>query len=201
MLAAITDQLREALVTRKVPFEVVYGPDRNDASAFSGPRIVIERDREAGDEVLPPRTGRKNPSVIYTRVISARARIFAQSTMAGATSADHERLADQVVDHLLVALREIIVARKNAFGIGNGGLLTAEQLDADGLRTWPGAVYEQPFTVDRGVLDTVWAGEAAAGTEATEAEAGGVTGFTIGGVLDVSDSPASTTDLPGSTTR
>ncbi len=202
MLPNITAQLRDALVLRKVPYPVRYGPLPQQPSATSESQIVVERDREAGDDVAATRTHKRNPKIVYARTIGAKVRIYARSSVAGADQGNHERLADQLVDHVLIALREIIVARGNHFEPGTSKLLTAGQLAEEELQTWPGVVYELAFTFDRGVRDAEWAGEAEEGTAATEATAGGDTGFgVVVGSPDVSDSPGFDEGLPGATTR
>lgn len=195
MLAAITAQLRDALQSRKVPHPVVYGPERLVQSSAVLPHIVIERDRQQGDTVGPPKTRSKNPQRVFVRGIGAVARVFCQSTLAGAGIEDHERDADKVINQLLVALRGIVLARKSDLRVSSSRFLTSAELAEAGL-TYPGVVYEMRFVVDMGVADGNYAAETAA-----ESTFGGVGGTTVSTTLDLTDSPEPTTDLPGATTR
>jgi hypothetical protein len=70
------------------------------------------------------------------------------------------RRADRVVDSVLAALRQVLVARKNgAAEIGAGQLVELE--DTKGTPVTNFAVYEIPFSVRRAVEVRTWAGSAA----------------------------------------
>lgn len=194
MLAAITDQLRDELQTRLVPLSVVYGPERTIQGSTARPHIVVERDRQQGDTFGAAPTHSRNPELVFRRGIGAVVRIFAESTVSGAGQANHERMADKVVNQILLALREIIIARKTDFRIKAARFLTVDELAEAGL-TYPGVVYELRLEVDMGVTDMAYDDEAAG-----EAEYGD-TWTSVSTTLDTSDSPEPTTDLPGASTR
>lgn len=199
MLAAITDQLREALELRGVPtlaIPVVYGPESLGQSTLVQSHIVIERDRAAGDVWNAAHAPMRNPRQIFSRSIGAVCRIFARSSLAGARNQDHERVADMLADQVMIALREIIIARKTLWQVTSSKLLTRDEMAERDLQTWAGVVYEIRFSADRGVLDTDYAGEAA-----EEATAGGTHGFGVSTTLDTSDSAGAGHGLPSATTR
>jgi len=195
MLAAITSQLRDSLQARLVPHPVRYGPERATQSSSVRPHVTIERDRQQGDTIGPPPTNRRNPRLLYKRGIGGICRVFAHSTVAGAQVEDHERDADKVINQVIIALRDIIVARKSAMRIRSSRFLTASELAEAGL-TYPGVVYELRFEVDMGVADTNYQAEAA-----DESTFGGEHGTSVGTTLDLTDGPDPTTDLPSASTR
>lgn len=160
MIYEITKELAAELESRGVPLPVVYGPEKNASTAINRSRIVLERDRQNGDQSLGPRSQQKNPALANVRAMGCVLRVFAQSTLAGANVWDHERLADQAIDRIEIALRKVITKRRTAYRITSARLLSAQDLELLDLKTWPGVVYELRFQVDRGVLDTSWQGEA-----------------------------------------
>ena len=210
MLYAISIQLGEALAARKVPYRVTYGPEPIP-QGITSPHIVILRDRKTGDHVTAPRQTSAqttltapNPHVVMNRFLGATCRVFAKSTKASAIVADHERIADQVIDQVLVALRSIVNARRNTWTLGAGHLLTDDEIKALGLEAWPGGVYEQAFSIDRGVTDRPYAGEStAAHGEPTKADEAimGTDVTTVATTIDDSESPGVSTTLPDATTR
>lgn len=195
MLAAITYELRELLKARGVPYPVGYGPERSTQSVAVDSHIVVERDRERGDEFKPPPTSRYNPHLDHSRDIGAICRVFARSTLSGAGPEDHERVADTVVDQVAIVLRAIISRRRTFWAVRSAKLMTAAEMAYAGI-TWPGVVYELRFTVSRGVTDATFQGEIAG-----ESTFGGAHGTTVSTTLDTSDSPAGSNDLPSATTR
>lgn len=199
MLAAITDQLRAALEARGVPVKsipVIYGPESLGQTTLAQSHIVVERDRMAGDTWGPSRVPMRNPKQVFSVSVGAVCRIFARSSLSGARNQDHERIADTLAAQTMIALREIIIARKTLWQVTSSKLLTKDEMSERDLQTWAGVVYEIRFSIDRAALDTDYAGEAAA-----EATAGGTDGFGVVTTLDTSTSTGAGTDLPDATTR
>lgn len=162
MLYSIGRDLESALAAKAVPFKVFYGPERAEPTTVVRERIVIERDRQGGDTFVARRSQSTNPKRPADRQVGARLRIFAQATSAGSMQHEHERRVDAVADRVFVALDGIIRgARRTSWRIESAKLLSADELQMRGLETWPGAVYEIVFSVDRGVFDTAWDGSAA----------------------------------------
>lgn len=161
MMHSITLEVAAQLRARGVPHAVVYGPERTGTTVTGPVRIVIERDRAAGDGIGPARSVHTNPKMRAVRAIGCVARVFAKSNVAGAGGHDHEAVADQLIDALVVALDVVVRSNQTLWSPVSGKFLTAEDLAARGLTTWPGVVYELRFTVDRGVFDLDFAGEAA----------------------------------------
>lgn len=191
MLAAITYQLREALEARGVPFPVVYGPQRLAQSVLADPHVVVERDRQQGDTVRPPTVVMRNPRLDHVRGVGAVVRVFAKSGDLGAKVEDHERVADHVLDQVLVALRAIVAARRTWWRIKSARLLSGAELEAREILGWPGVVYELRCEIDRGVTDANYAGEGRGEKSPTDIKTS----------LDTSGSPGPSTSLPGATTR
>ena len=195
MIYQLAQLVKSELAAQGCPYSVVYGPERAPYS-LSTPRIVIERDRTSSETIAAPRARMANPVNVATRIIACKARVFAQSTLGGATVGNHEAEADLVVDKLICAIFKCVRIQKKLFEFGQGKLLGADELKYSGLEAWPGVVYELEFTVDRGVFQTTW-------TQAAKAEAtlggedGVVFGTTIsaGGVLPGTALPHVTTEI------
>lgn len=152
MLREIQKELAAALRAKNVPIPVVFGPER--APSNLSERIVIERDRDGGDGLGPARSQRQNPKMRFVRMVGCVARIYAKSPVTGAQSYDHERRADAIVDRVLVCLDDVIRVRQTMWTLESGKLVATT--DLEGTETWPGALYELRFSVDRAVLDLTW---------------------------------------------
>jgi len=197
MLYTITQELKTALAAKGCPVPVVYGPERS--GGLIGQRIVVERDRQSGDQFTGPRSQQRNPGLVDVRAIGSVLRVYAQSGVAGANVWDHERVADQVIDLVTVALRRIVSARKTLWRIGAAKLLSSDELELRGLKTWPGVVYELRFQIDRGVFDYTWTGDAK--PEATMGGTGGVTVTAPTVTITGGAGTAVPTALPAATTE
>ena len=93
-----------------------------------------------------------------------------------------------IADQVQCELHKIIRAAKTEYTFTRAGLVADATTDG-----WAGVVYEVRFTVDRGVRDTTWAGDAL--------DTMTMTADTTVTALDTTGSPAPTTDLPTATTR
>lgn len=194
MLYEISREIETELIARECVYPVVYGPERVPTSIVNC-RIVIERERGAGEDVGAPKHRGVNPRPIATRSIAGRCLVFAKSSKAGANVWDHEREADLAVDLLIVALHASARRRCSEYRVTGGKILAANELEYEGLSAWPGVVYELTFEIDRGVSDAKWTGEKR--PEATIGE-GGIaiaTGATVGG------DAVGSSDLPSVETR
>ena len=166
MLRRIQLALADELRAQGCPVPVVYGPTRT-SSTLVGSRVVVERDRDAGDGLQAPRKTSRNPRMRFIRPLGARIMVFGQSTLDGADTYDHERVVDQVVDLIFVALDKIVRAvEMTAWAVTSSKLLTAEEAELAGITTWPGAIYRIGLTIDRGVYERRWMSEAGVGGEA-----------------------------------
>jgi hypothetical protein len=160
MIYEIAKEIATELATKGCPYRVVYGPERG-AQTVASPRFVVERNRDATDDILSPRSRPVNPRMVALRVLACRCRVFAKSNLAGAGVHDHERVADQMVDRFTVALNKAVRVRCTTYRVTRAKLLGADELGLYGLETWPGVVYTIEFEIDRGVYDTNWAEEVA----------------------------------------
>ena len=159
MIHEIARELRALLETAGVPMPVVDGPERTTSAVAPRERIVVERLR-APEPVLPPKgANTRNPVHVFDRKLAAKITVYARDPRDGAQHHEHVRRADRVVDSVLAALRQVLVARKNGAEIGAGQLVELE--DAKGTPVPNFAVYEVPFSVRRAVEVRTWAGAAA----------------------------------------
>lgn len=196
MLAAISDQLREALQAdaRKVPYPVHYGTEFPTPGVSSTSHIVLFVDRASGDVFAAPTSVNRNPQHRANVDEGAVCRIFARSNKSGARERDHEALARAIRDQVIVALQAIVSARKNGPWIPRTGrFLSASEL-GETVESWPGVVYEMKFSVSRSVLDVTYQGESA--DEATM----GDSGFGIE-TTTTTTGPGPNNGLPSVTTR
>lgn len=147
MIHEIGVELQAALRAKGCPF-VVLDRESTKATTWGRQRIVIEHD-EGGDAFAPTRSQHKNPKHRMTRTIGAKLSIYAQSTKSGALEFEHRRLAEHVLDLVLVAMGDVAAVRKNAWKPGRGRFVTPEDLETS--EKFGGAVYELAFAIDRAV--------------------------------------------------
>ena len=194
MLRELSSEMQSELDVRACPFRIVYGPERAPISLVNC-RVVVERDRGGTENVSSPKSRAPNPHMVAVRSTAGKCRVFAKSSLPGASVSDHERVADQMVDKLTVALHTCVRRRNTEYRISGSHVLTQEELQLSDLEAWPGVVYEFKFEVDRGIFDTTWTGE-----KRPTAEMGGTGGVSIGTSVSIGDS-ANANDLPSAETR
>lgn len=165
MIREIGVEIGAKLAAQGCTFKV-YDRDLTDTTAPIKERVVIERDYEAGESFAAPPSQKLNPTMPLARNMAAKIRIYAKSPKANALQWEHERHLDAMLDQVLVALNDVIVARKNSYQIGRGKFFLLA--DAKSSEQIAGAVYELPFTVSRGIYRTTWKGEATPEVEITE---------------------------------
>lgn len=159
MLYEITKELDTALQAQGVPLRVVFGPERTAPVTSAAERIVVQHAEGGGaDSFGPPMVPGGNPRPQALRRCGAVARIYAQSTLAGAAVQDHRRRAEAVLDRLVVALTALGTSRRSPVELQGGGFI--DLVDEQGTATRSGAVYELRFSIARAVYDTTWAGDA-----------------------------------------
>lgn len=155
MIHEIGRELEAKLAAKGCPLKVI---DREGTQPTAWRNVVvIER---TTDTTGPARSQSFNPKRYYTRNIGAKLTIYAQSTKSGALWFEHERITDNVVDLVHVALRTIAAERRQAITFGGGEFIKITDLEKSEREA--GAVYVLPFTVERGVSDRTWAGAIAA---------------------------------------
>ena len=178
-LSDIRRQINARFDSLGVPVKVVIDPERTESVTYARERIVIEHRGPGTDGFIANRTRQGNPAGIMTRVIGARASIYAQATNTGATKDDHEGRAEAILDELLKALDHVLRGNGALWALGTGGFVSV----ADGAKsqTSSGALYELDFSYERAVLDHTWATNAAA----PEATLGGDDGVSIANTTQV----------------
>lgn len=142
----------------RFPLHVVHGPERLTRTAPTDTTVIVERDRDAGDSFDTVHGSHRNPRRVATRLVGAKATIWAKSNAPGARDAEHEDLCDQIVDAFYVRLRIWI------HGHTGGALLAVREsrylksAELNGLETWPGVAYLMRWTVPRGVTGANYKG-------------------------------------------
>lgn len=155
MIHEVGRELEAKLLAKGCPFKVV---DRENSKPTAWRNIIVIE--ETGDTYQPASSQSRNPKRYFDGRIGAKLTVYAQSTKTGALEFEHRRIARRVVDHALIALRTIRAERMVAFlGIGAGRFVPIEDLAAS--ERPGGCAYELLFTIDRGVADLNWVGEAA----------------------------------------
>lgn len=169
MLYGVSRLLEAALKAQGVPFPVVFGPERGNPVTAAHGRIVIEHGGPGADNIRPPLATHRNPTVHFNRIQGAFLRIFARSNLANAQWHDHTELAEAVLGHVLAELDVIVRGGRNNLSFAAGGFVQLD--DSAGSNTWPGAIYELPFGIDRAIERRTWAGgkagEVTIGTDVT----------------------------------
>jgi hypothetical protein len=165
MLYSVSQIVATELALRGCPLRVVYGPERLQDVGLTDSRIVFQRPRSASDVTGPPKSSKGNPPRRAERAISGVVRIYGHSTADGARVQDHEDVAEQAVDLVIVTLQVAVARLVTTATIGTGGYLPAAELQLAGLEAWPGVVYELPITIQRAVFDRTWAGDAKSTTD------------------------------------
>lgn len=173
MIYTITTEVATALTAKGVPYPVIYGPERAPASV-NETRVVIERDRRATDSFAAPMSPKLNPRRFALRWQAVQVWIYAQSTLPGARVEDHERVAEQLVDKLTIALTRAVRTRDNQLRFASAHYLGDAELEQLGLETWQGVVYQISCEISRSVDDTDWVN-----AKASEATMGGAHGVSI----------------------
>lgn len=170
MLYELGRELDAYLQDRGVPFRVVHGPgdgatEARPITGFARGRVVLERNRQGGDTFGGPRSvvqrgvGASEIKAAGSQTFSAIARVIVASTVLGAQQHEHEELADTVVRHVVLGLRDVLSRRKHAPNPpSRGHFLSAQELQMAGLEQWPGVVYELEFSIERGLFDSSWEG-------------------------------------------
>lgn len=172
MLYELARELDARLQSKGIPLRVNHGPGDGaiEARPILSPvrgRIVLERDRRAGDAFPAPRSAGVRGSgagaaanetrVVWGQEIRCVCRVVAASTLAGARLHEHEELCDRIVRHVVIGLRHVITSRKHVWiPPTRGHYLTAEELKIVDLEQWSGVVYDIEFSVERGLFDSDW---------------------------------------------
>lgn len=159
MIYNLSRDLEGLLLAQQFPIRVVYGPEHTTRPP-NRDVIVLERDRDNGDQIGAPQGVHPNPTLPLVRQLGVLVHVYARANVSGARVNDHEHLCDQYVDAVLVHLREWAVAtRAGALAWGESRYLRAEELGAS-FAAWPGVVYMLRFRVPRGVTRITFEGDA-----------------------------------------
>jgi hypothetical protein len=151
MIYRMCRDLGEMLTARQFPLAVEYGPERV-TRAFPQSVIVIDRDRDASEEIGPAHGTQRNAKKVLARYLPCRALVWAASTEDGARANEHEHECDRYVDGLLSALDDWATEAKAEIKYGAARFAKPSDGIAEGeYEAWPGVVYLLQFSGGRGV--------------------------------------------------
>lgn len=153
MIHEIGRELETAIAAKGCPFKV-FDREATKPLTWGRNRIVIERAPE--DKVNPPRFQSRVPKVHWVRDIVGTITIFAQSSVTGALEFEHERLCDEVVDQVLIAMRGVAGARRNGLTITKSTRVPIADLAAS--EKVGGVAHQITFSIERAVSEREWDG-------------------------------------------
>ena len=168
--ATLAREIEAILRGREFPVRVLYGPQR---FAPEGPHMQLRLERDAASPetfgAAPgPRSDDSRP--VAQRELSFVWTVHARSSAGGATLGEDERVLDDLVDALFVALREWGSAGKTAVSIGEARILTPEERGVEALAN--GAAYLLRISVAHGILPRDYRGDGRPTGTATAVGAG-----------------------------
>jgi len=119
--------------------------------------IVIERDREAGDDLAPPQGTQKNPRLQGIRNMGVTAHLHVASSLPGARVCEHEHECDALVDAFYCEVEKWASAAKaRPVNWLEARYLTSEEYNAQAFPS--GVVYRLRFQVPRAIWDKDYTG-------------------------------------------
>lgn len=184
MIYRMMQDMQARFTTRKFPVRFYFAPERTDRELFDT-AIVMGRDTGKTDAISPA-VGSKGPAeqMLGVRELASFAKIYANSSLIGAMSHDHEDFCEVLVDALAIEIiRWAKEHQRPAPTFVECRYLTPVELKAEAenatgapAEVINGVVYLMRFRVARGMFDRDYNGEGAL----TNAPAG------VGGKLIVS---------------
>ena len=153
MIHQIGRELEARLAANGCPYKV-HDREPRATTTWGRPRIVIEH---TNDTFGPPRGLSINPKKHYTRKIGAKITIYGKSSQRGAQEFEHRHVVEEVLDHVLVAMRYVAAERLNGYAPTGGRFFVPPDIEKSEIHD--GAAYELTFTFDRAVSERTWAGE------------------------------------------
>jgi len=176
--------LQQHLAVRKFPVHVEGLAERAPPDKRRGQLIVVERDYEGQDKVVPPNGGSSNPQKIAVILLAAKATLYIRSSLPNAHEGDHQRETEKFRDAFLCAYYKA-VAGGRLTAAGNLPVISAGYAPrgkTPELEKQPGCIYELKFYVPRAVCDWEYNGEQAVGLPRPT---GTATDVTTGGPVHV----------------
>lgn len=177
----LSQHVKGVLNDRGFTIPVLYGPEVLQRQ-HPTKAVVFEHDRETGGVVVPPMGAQGPPRRNHrTRNMGCVVHFFVASTAEGARIQDHEGLCDEIVDAVMIAVDEGLVASKSVRPTYlEAKYVKQEELPFALLNQWPGVVYRLRFLITRGVVAKDYAGSA------LEAE-GTIAAFTFTGEAQIAE--------------
>lgn len=151
MIFAIREGLVAQLALHGFPVGVSIGEERPQARGATRQRhrVVIDYDREGGDNVRVLIGAKANPNRVLANFVGCVLTIYASENRAGAMSWEHDVEVYRVLDGVLVALVDWCKAQGAIAEIVSGRLLTRDELGAAETSTVSG--YRLAVRVGRSV--------------------------------------------------
>jgi len=141
------DQLRKL----EFPIECHYSPERLKRERYND-AILFSRDREIGDQIQPAHAshGRYTTDQRASWMIGGMIEVYAQSTLPGARTSDHEAMGDLYVEAVVCAVSDWCAKNK----MGQPEYTEARYVPASERseeEQWPGVLYRMRMRIGRGI--------------------------------------------------
>lgn len=189
MIHDIAKEVTADLASRGVPFGLLLNDSPKGRSSFASTRMTVEHTKGLGaDRFGPVRSMRTIDKHVATKSAGYTIEIYAKSTRGGALLLEHEVLAEELCDQIVVSLRIVSSRRENALTITGAGFVEIEGFE--GSEKPGGALYVITFTFDRAVFARTWKGELT--PTVTFGDGSAPTDVRIGSTTKVSSSEANT---------
>lgn len=162
MIYGAMNAIQAKFLKRKFPTIFEYGPRRTAVETTYDHFVVVERDRDATDQLASVNGVNENPRRVCNRQLAVKATIYAQSRLGGARVNEHEFECEQIVDAFVVALQEWGGEARARLGGVAPTVSELRYLKASeflGGEQWPGVAYMIRFRVARGVYARDYEGQ------------------------------------------
>lgn len=163
MIYEMATDLQAKLTAQAFPTLLEYGPRRLAVEAWHDHLVIVERDREATDQLAPVNGQQTNPRRYCNRQLAVKITVYARSNLDNARINEHERECEQIVDALVVALAEWGTEARARLGSVDATITESRYLklsEVPEAETWPGVVYVLKLRVGHGVYKRTYEGAA-----------------------------------------
>jgi hypothetical protein len=150
--------IAEKLAARKYPFPIMYGPEPLERADFTT-AIVFERSPDESDTIGAAPGFKRNARKYSARMLAAQCTIYAKYTGRSATNAEHEFLAEQLVDAVVTSIEDWTTEGKTIVEWGEMRYLRPDEIERL-HEQWAGRAYRVRFKIGRGVFKRTFLDEA-----------------------------------------
>lgn len=159
MIYELSRSVEALMRERNFPVQVVFGPERDKRPLGQTGVIIVEDNDDGLDDFTAPQGAQRNPRKIAMWALSAKATIYARSSLPGAHLGDHRRELMRYVQGFIAAVDRWTTAERCSAQFSGGGMLKREEY-GEGFEQYPGAAYVFLFRLPIGVFDFVYTPEA-----------------------------------------